>query len=419
MIDIKKLSINPTPYINEMVRRSKDPYIIESLQQNYLNYIDLNKQLDSKRAIKNSFNDKVIKLQGEEKSKAIVEMKLISTAIKELEQKVTEKKTIIDDLIYKIPNPTSDKTPIGKNSDDNVILKVLGEKQVFSFEPIHYHELPIFKKDYLGEKGVDAFGSRGYYIKGDLARLQYILFQYVLEKITAKGFQYIVPPILVNEKTLYGTGFFPDGIEDTYHVSAGDKTFYLVGTSEAPLMFMHSDSVVDLTKPILLTAQTPCFRKEAGSYGKDTQGGIRVHQFDKVETVALCKPEDADKVFDLLTETFVENARSLGLTLHYLEVCTGDISIKNHRQIDIEAWFPAQKQFRELASSSNCTDYQTRNLNTTYIDSNGNKSLAYSLNCTGVVNRMLYAILEQNQCEDGSVILPHELAKRFGKDLII
>lgn len=419
MIDIKQLTLDPTPYINELQKRNKNPQIALELQDYSKKFNSEQCVLDELRHKKNNFNNIVVTLKGEEKATAIQSMKQVSDSIKSQELIVSELKQKIESLLYKIPNITSNFTPVGKNGDDNKVIKYTGEKPLMNFTPKNYFDLPVFKRDYLGEKGVEAFGSRGYYIKGDLALLQRALYDYILQSLTSKGFEYVIPPIMVNEKTMFGTGFFPDGMEDAYVVTASDKTFYLVGTSEAPLMFMNSNNTLDLTKPQLYTAFTPCFRKEAGSYGQDTLGGIRVHQFDKIETIAICKPEDSEKVFDQLTNIFTENISKLGLHLQDLEVCSGDISIKNNRQIDIEAWFPAQNKYRELCSSSNCTDYQTRNLNITYIDSSGNKVLAHSLNATGVTNRTLFAILEQFQQEDGSVKIPELLAEKLGKNILI
>lgn len=419
MIDIKQLTLDPTPYINELQKRNKNPQIALELQDYSKKFNSEQCVLDELRHKKNNFNNIVVTLKGEEKATAIQSMKQVSDSIKSQELIVSELKQKIESLVYKIPNITSNFTPVGKNGDDNKVIKYTGEKPLMNFTPKNYFDLPVFKRDYLGEKGVEAFGSRGYYIKGDLALLQRALYDYILQSLTSKGFEYVIPPIMVNEKTMFGTGFFPDGMEDAYVVTASDKTFYLVGTSEAPLMFMNSNNTLDLTKPQLYTAFTPCFRKEAGSYGQDTLGGIRVHQFDKIETIAICKPEDSEKVFDQLTNIFTENISKLGLHFQDLEVCTGDISIKNNRQIDIEAWFPAQYKYRELCSSSNCTDYQTRNLNITYIDASGNKELAHSLNATGVTNRTLFAILEQFQQEDGSVKIPELLAEKLGKNILI
>ena len=207
---------------------------------------------------------------------------------------------------------------------------------------------------------------------------------------------------------------------DIYKIS-GDKEFYLVGTSEAPLMFLESGNTVEEDKPRLMTAWTSCFRKEAGSYGKDTQGGIRVHQFEKVETVCICSPDKSSQMFDFLLDTFTESMLEFGLYLRWLEVCSGDMPIKNHRQVDVEAWFPAQGDkgmFRELSSCSNCTDYQTQNLKIYTKDSSGSKILAHSLNCTGVTTRAMFAIIEQFQTAEGKVKLPPILATKYGQEFL-
>lgn len=414
MIDIKQLIKNPTLYKVEMSNRSKDETIVDRLVESYSGYLTNLPLLDALRAQKNTFNETIVSLTNEQKNIAIVEMKKISDEIKTLELKVKTFKDKADELLYLIPNLTSPQTPIGKDDSFNCVIETIGQKKIFDFVPVNYYDLPLFKRDYLGQKGVEAFGSRGYYIKGKLAKVQKALFEFVSKSIETAGFEYISVPIMINEKTLYGTGFFPGGIEDTYSVTSGDKTFYLVGTSEAPLMYLHSNTTLSLSEPVKITAQTPCFRKEAGSYGKDVAGGIRVHQFDKVEMVVICKPEESQNVFEELVNLTKSNINELGLNYQLLEISTGDISIKNHRQVDVEAWFPAQGQFRELCSASNCTDYQTRTLNITYINKNGDKEIAHSLNCTGVVNRFLYAILEQNQQFDGSVILPQGLANIVG-----
>jgi seryl-tRNA synthetase len=418
MIDLKDLAQNTEIYTRELEIRSMDVSLAGKTKVVYEKWKERKNKLDGLRSEKNDFNRKVVKLEGEEKQQAIEDMKLLSQEIKSLEEEVRSLKSELDELAYQIPNLTWKDIPLGADESGNVITNTFGQKPNYDFEPKNYYELPIFQRDYLSEKGVEAFGTRGYYIKGELAKFQRILFDYILDILIGKGFEYIIPPIMVNEKSLYGTGFFPDGRENMYEVLAGDRNFYLVGTSEAPLMFMHSQEVLNLDKPRLLTAWTTCFRKESGSYGKDTQGGIRVHQFEKIETVAICKPEDSDKVFDFITDNFTQNMLSLGLHLQHLEICSGDIGVKNYRQIDVEAWFPAQKKFRELSSSSNCTDYQTRNLNIRYLDQNGEQKLAHSLNCTGVVNRTMFAIMEQYQQADGSVVVPEVLRRRYGKSVL-
>jgi seryl-tRNA synthetase len=422
MIDIKHLNNNQELYIKELTKRFGDSNTVAEIAKTHQNLVKNQKQLDDLRAVKNAFNLVVKDLSPEQKKLKLEEMKEVSIQITNFEKQVSNLKTLQEELLCKIPNLTSDQSPIGKDDQANIEIFKNGTVKTeleFGFLPKNYYDLPIFKRDYLGNKGVEAFGTRGYYIKGTLAKLQKAMFEIVNENIAAYGFEYVICPILVNDKTLFGTGFFPSGIEDTYKVSAGDKTFYLVGTSEAPLMFLNSNSTVNLNNPIKITSQTPCFRKEAGSYGKDVAGGIRVHQFDKTEMVIICKPEQGPQMFDEFIKLATKNIELFELAYHHLEVSTGDMSIKNHRQIDLEAWFPAQGKYRELCSASNCTDYQTRALNITYLDQNGIKQVAHSLNCTGVVNRMLFAILEQNQLVDGSVKLPKLLAQKIGQDVVI
>jgi len=418
MIDIKHLAQNIAQYENELAKRNMDTTLATKAAELYETIKTIQQELDEVRKQKNDFNKEVLTLAGEAKQEAIGKMKAVAETIKELEERVRAHQTDFDAIIYRIPNVTWDGIPVGKDDEANVETKLFGQKPVFDFEAKNYFELPVFKRDYLGEKGVEAFASRGYYIKGELARFQRILFNYVLENLMGRGFEYVIPPIMVNEKLLYGTGFFPTAKDDVYKVYEGDKEFYLTGTSEAALMFLDSNSVLDLTKPRLLTGWTTCFRKESGTYGKDTQGGIRVHQFEKVETVVICKPEESAAMFDVITNVFTENMVSLGLHVHHLEVSSGDIGIKNNRQIDIEAWFPAQGKYRELSSSSNCTNYQTRNLNIKYQTELGDTELAHSLNCTGVTNRAMFAIMEQFQQADGKVKIPQVLVERFGKEFL-
>jgi seryl-tRNA synthetase len=418
MILLSHLIQFPEIYKEEFKKRFLDPEPVDSIialsDQIKLIQVDL----DNLRRQKNEFNENVIHLKDIEKKEAIEKMKPISDKIKNLEESLRESKSLLEKQIYLVPNLSWDKMPVGKDSDSNLVTSVFGSKPDYNFEPKPYYELDIFKRDYLSEKGVEVAGFRGYYIKGNLAKLQKALFDWILKQVQQKGFEYIIAPIMVNEKAMYGTGFFPTGKDDVFEVFEGDKSKYLVGSSEVSLMFLHSNEVLDLSTSKKLTAWTSCFRKEIGAYGKDTKGGIRVHQFDKIETVILCRPEDTEKEFTFLTQVFKQNLEALNLHYHDLETCTGDNSFKNYRMIDIEAWFPASGEYRELASSSICTDYQTRNLNIKCLDSAGKEVVAHSLNCTGITNRTLYAILEQNQQADGTVKIPSPLIEFYGDDFL-
>ena len=418
MISIHQIVENPELFKQELTKRFKPTEIIDNILKSSSIYKDGQKNLETLRQEKNNINQVIATLSSEEKEIKLSEMKSVSNQIKESEDTQRNLKTELDLLISKIPTLTWEGIPVGPDDSANVEINVFGLKPDYNFTPKFYYDLPVFKRDYLSEKGVEAAGFRGYYITGELAKFQRALFNWVLDRVLEQGFDLVIPPIAVNENVMIGTGFFPTGMDDVYEVIEGDRTKYLTGTSEPSLMFMESNKHLELEKPRLITAWTTCFRKEIGAHGKDTKGGIRVHQFEKVEMVALCKPENSAKIFDMLTQLFSSNLDLLGLHYHHLEVSSGDISIKNYRQIDIEAWFPASQDFRELSSSSNCTDYQTRNLNITYTNSESQKELDHSLNCTGITNRAMFAIMEQFQKADGSVKVPEVLRKYYPREIL-
>lgn len=418
MISLTHLIANPDLYKLDMQKRNKDFTVIDRIIQVNSMLKPVLIELENLRASKNKFNETVLKLSGKEKINQISQMKIISGNIGELEQKARELKELQENLIYQVPNLTWGGIPIGPDSGGNVVTKYYNKKPEFTFPVIPYYDLPLFKRDYLSQKGVQAAGFRGYYMVGNLARLHNVVFRWTMDRLMEKGFEFVIPPIMVKEDLLYGTGFFPDGKEDCFSAINGEKELFLPGTSEAALMFLYSDTKLNLTEPKKLTAQTRCFRGEIGSYGKDTKGGFRVHEFEKIETVYLCRPNDTETVFDEMTDNFRETMDLLGLHYWALEVCSGDISVKNKRQIDIEAYFPGLQEYREVCSSSICTDYQTRNLNIKTVDENGLETLAYSLNCTGMVGRVVLCILEQFQNADGTVTIPTCLQTMFGSDIL-
>jgi seryl-tRNA synthetase len=418
MISLNQIVENPDIFKQELSKRFKPPVIIDDITEKAGVFKESQKELEELRQQKNSFNLIIASLSPEEKTVKLEEMKIVSEKIKTLEDTQRELKSELDNLLAVIPNLTWDGIPVAKDDAGNIEIGQFGVKPEFDFNPSPYHELPIFKRDYLSEKGVEAVGFRGYYIAGELAKFQRALFNWSLDRILEEGFEYVIPPIAVNYDVMAGTGFFPTGQDDVYEVIEGDRTKYLVGSSEPSLMFMESNRNLQLADPRLLTAWTTCFRKEIGAHGKDTKGGIRVHQFEKVEMVAICKPDQSAQVFERLTNFFCAGLDLLGLHYHQLEVSSGDISIKNNRQIDIEAWFPATEDFRELCSSSNCTDYQTRNLNITFTNYEGQKELTHSLNCTGITNRAMFAIMEQFQQIDGRIKVPEVLKKYYSKEYL-
>lgn len=243
-----------------------------------------------------------------------------------------------------------------------------------------------------------------------MAKFQKVLFNWVEQIIWDHGFDPMYVPLMLNEKTMTDIGNLPDFDGQLYEVPiTQDTNYYLIPSSEQSLMGYYArKNVGDLSEPLLVMANTTCFRKESGSYGKDQQGILRVHQFEKIEIDALCRPEDSDKVFDLNAKISEEIYSKLGLHFRAVEVCSGDMPAKHHRQIDYEAWFPGEQKFREVCSNGAASDYQTRGLKTTY-NREGAKEFAWSLNCTAVTFRTGLAVLEQFQTADGSVKIPEVL----------
>ena len=416
MISLKHLIAAPELYRNELSIRNKNPDIVASIIQMYEQWKQTTNQLDAIRATKNEFNTRVITLQGTEKLEAIAHMKQVSTHIGVLEQSQTELKTQLDTLVFKVPNLSSSLTPQGQDDTNNVVIKSGGAKPEFSFVPKPYYELEVYKRWVDQQTGAKNMGSRGFYLRGSVARFQKVLFDWAEELILTHNFEYMYVPLMLNTQTLTGTGHYPDFDGQMYEVPIDEqKSYFLIGSSEPSMISYYADTnLKKLEKPLLMMANTTCFRKEAGSYGKDQQGILRVHQFEKIEMNALCRPEDNDAVFALHSEINEQIFDALGLHWQAVEVCTGDMPAKHYRQIDYEGWFPAAGSYRELSSNGSASDYQNRTLGITHEDNLGEKQVVWGLNCTGLTMRTGLAIMEQFQTEDGRVKLPQVIAKSMG-----
>jgi len=347
-------------------------------------------------------------------------MKQISEKSKKIQEKVSQQKNELDISIKKIPSLSRKNIPSGKSDKDNPVIKTYGTKPKFDFKPKPYRELDIYKK-YVGqEEGAKAMGSRGYYLRGEMARFQKVLFDYTMDYILQQGYELFYVPLMLNDKVLTGTGHLPDFEWQQYETPINETTnYYFIGSSEPSIMgYFMNKNVWNLEKPILITCQSSCFRKESGSYGKDQQGILRVHQFEKIEMVVICRPEEAEKYFNQNAKINEHLQKNLGLHFRKVEICTGDMPSKHYRQQDYEARFPAENNFREIISNGNASDYQNRGLNISYTDTNGNKSIPRGLNDTGMTFRVGLAILEQFQTADGKVKVPKVLQKRFWKEFI-
>lgn len=348
----------------------------------------------------------------------IAEMKKVGEEIKTLEAEMAVVEAALKEQLIKIPNINHESTPIGKNDSENKVERTVGTKPSFTFSPKEHFEVSHVESLIDLERGAKISGSRFYYLKGKLAILERAIMQYAIDMMVAKGFELILPPILVREPAMYGTGFFPADKNEVYTVNPGEDNLFLIGTSEVPLIYMHADEVLDVTEPKKYVAVSPCFRRESGTYGKDTKGIIRVHQFFKVEMVVFSSAEASGAIHEQLLAFEEEFIASLGLHYQVLNVCSGDLGFPAAKKYDCEAWFPGQNKFRELTSTSNTTDYQARRSNIKYKTADGKREFVHTLNGTVASDRPMLAIIENNQQADGSVIVPEVLRKYTGFDRI-
>ena len=350
-----------------------------------------------------SEKEKVILLEKAEK---------ISDKVKSLSEETQQKDEEFFDAWIKIPNIVNSSSPVGKTDEDNKEIKKVGEPKNIK-NPMTHLEIG----ENLGlidvERASKISGSRFSYLFGDLVKIQFNLVSYTLNKLSERGFNPTIPPVLVRENALFGTGFFPDDSDQVYEVQNDD--LFLVGTSEVSLAALHTDEIIDMKNlPLRYAGYSTCFRREAGTYGKDTSGIFRVHQFDKVEMFSFCDPEKSNEEHEQILAIEEEILKDLEIPYRVVDVCTGDLGASAAKKYDIEAWIPSQKKYREVTSCSNTTDFQARRLNMRTKNEDGN-TILHTLNGTALaVGRILIALLENNQQSDGSVRFSDDLGKILG-----
>ncbi|MDO8483184.1 MAG: serine--tRNA ligase, partial [bacterium] len=374
---------------------------------------------EKKRAEQNSFNDKVARAaDAATREGFIAEMKVLKESLQKEEE---ELKTVMKDwqlLMLAVPNMPDMSVPEGKDESENQEVHVWGVKPEFSFTVKEHVELMSALGMVDFERGVKTHGFRGYFLRGDGADLSWALWNYAREFFGKRNFTPFIAPSVLKKEFFYATGHLPKEAEDLYKTQDED---YLSGTAEVPMMAYHGGEILtEAELPKRYLAFSPCYRREAGSYSKDTKGLIRVHEFFKLEQLILANADHAEsvKLHEEINRNYEEFLESLGLPYHRLLICGGDLSPSKVKQYDTEVWMPSQKAYRELSSASYYHDFQTRRFNIRY-NSNGKKLYAYSLNCTAVATpRILAAIVENNQQADGSVKIPETLQKYFGKAVI-
>ena len=367
---------------------------------------------EQKRSQQKELGKQIANADKNEKEELLNKASELSDEVKLLFEQVDIKDEEFLNQWVKIPNLISKTSPDGKSDEDNLEIKKVGKVKEISNPKDH---LEIASKFNLidVEKASEVSGSRFAYLFGDLVKIEFNLVSWALNKLSEKGFTPTVPPVLVRENALYGTGFFPDDAEQVYEIPNDD--LFLVGTSEVPLAALHTDEILNIKDlPIRYAGFSTCFRREAGTYGKDTTGIFRVHQFDKVEMFSFCDPSKSEDEHEFILSVEEELLQALEIPYRVVDVCAGDLGASAAKKFDIEAWIPSQDTYREVTSCSNTTDYQARRLNIR-AKNEEKTSVLHTLNGTAIaVGRILIALIENNQNEDGSVEFSDDLAAIIG-----
>jgi seryl-tRNA synthetase len=364
------------------------------------------------RAEQNAFGKKVAQAPKDEKAALVAQVKGLSDRVKQAQQQVTDAETRFTEIVGAIQNPIIDGVPAG-GEDDFVTLREVGEKATFDFEPRDHLELGEMLGAIDMQRGTKVSGARFYYLRGIGARLELALMNMALDRALAADFIPLITPTLVKPEIMAGTGFLGAHADEIYYLPADD--LYLTGTSEVALAGYHSDEIIDVADaPIRYAGWSTCYRREAGSYGRDTRGIIRVHQFNKLEMFVYTTPEEAEAEHLRLLAWQEGMLQALGLSYRVIDTAAGDLGSSAARKYDVEAWVPTQDAFRELTSTSNCTTYQARRLNIRYRGEGSKTSPVATLNGTLATTRWLVALLETHQQADGSVVVPEALRPYLG-----
>ncbi|WP_458401921.1 serine--tRNA ligase [Candidatus Avelusimicrobium sp.] len=425
MLDIKQIIANPQEVKQRLsLRKPALAAQIDEVLAEYESYKKILAAVEELRAKRNSLSKQIgliKKEQGDEAAKAV--MAQVGQLKEEMAQKEAELdplKEKIDDLLLSIPNMPYENIPVGSSDADNPErVPCTTALPKFDFTPLDHQAVGenLGILDFAAAATLS--GSRFALYKGDGARLERAIISFMLDLHARKGYTEILPPVIVNEEILYGTGQLPKFREDMYELTGEPKQF-LISTAEIPLTNLNrARTIAESEFPIKLTAYTPCFRKESGTYGKDTRGLIRNHQFNKVELVMLSKPEESFNMLEVMVNDAQDVLKELGLAYRVVELCSGDIGFSAAKTYDIEVWMPSENRFREISSCSNCLDFQARRMGLRYKNAQGKLEYVHTLNGSGLaVGRTFAAILENFQQADGSVIIPQALRPYFGKDKI-
>ncbi|WP_433179156.1 serine--tRNA ligase [Actinoallomurus sp. CA-150999] len=415
MIDLRALRNDPDRLRASQRARGEDEAVVDRL-------LDLDERrrsalsgFESLRAEQKSFGKSVSKAQGEERQKLLDRAKELAQQVKEADAEAQRLEQELQDVLRVVPNIVEEGAPAG-GEEDYVVLEEIGTPPTFDFEPKDHLELGERLGAIDMERGAKVSGARFYFLTGVGAQLQMALLNLAMEQAIEAGFVPMIPPVLVKPESMEGTGFLGAHASEVYHLAEDD--LYLVGTSEVPLAAYHRDEILTGDLPRRYVGWSSCFRREAGSYGKDTRGIIRVHQFDKVEMFSYCDPEDSHEEHLRLLDWEKQMLAKVELPYRVIDVAAGDLGTSAARKYDCEAWVPTQSRYRELTSTSNCTEFQARRLSVRFRDGEGRTRPVATLNGTLATTRWIVAILENHQQADGSVRVPQALRKYLGREVL-
>lgn len=409
MLDLKLLEKDFDSVAAKLKAKKVDENLLKNLQICFVNLKKERAKLEEAQAFQNKFSKELASASDKENLKA--KLNENKAKINELNSRVNEIQNELLELAHSVPNIPDECVPVGDDENDNVELKKVGELSKFDFAAKEHFELgeKLGWLDFV--RGVKIAGSRFCVLKNEGARLSRALVNYMIDFNASRGFELVNVPFIVNSTTMFGTGQLPKFKDDAYKIEGEDS--YLISTSEIPVTNLYADEILtseDL--PIKMTCYSACFRKEAGSAGRDTRGIIRQHQFEKVELVSITKPEQSESVFDEMLACASDLLTSLGLAHRQMLLCTGDLGFSAAKTIDLEVWLAGQNKFREISSVSNCRDFQARRAKIRFKNERGKNELVHTLNGSSLaVGRTLVAIMENYQEKDGSIRVPDALRK--------
>jgi seryl-tRNA synthetase len=412
MIDLKYLQNNFDEASIRLQKKGVDADTLKTLKDMFATLKESNVAFESARAEQNRLSKEfgAYKQKGQDTSELKAKLEALKSEITELQEKARNAENALEDLALTIPNFPDDTVPQGADENDNVEIKKVLTPKAFDFTPKEHWDLGVANGWIDFERGVKLAKSRFSVLKGKGAKLERALINFFLDTNAKAGFEEFNLPLMNNSAMLLGTGQLPKFGDDLFKID--DEDLYLIPTAEVPLTNLYNDEIIDANSlPILMSAYTPCFRKEAGSAGRDTRGMIRQHQFDKVEMVAIAHPNKSDEIFDMMVENASNLLTALGLPHRLVILCGGDLGFGAAKTVDLEVWLPGQQKYREISSISNTRDFQARRAKIRYKE-DGKNSFVHTLNGSALaVGRTLIAIMENYQDENGEIEIPEVLKK--------